>query len=119
MNDKEKREREYQEFKKAEKEKQKADEERRKAEERETLKRKETYDKAFSQLRVLASTGTLILIFSHELQAIIDDMDEMIINFSSVIKKIPVKDQNDYEDIIAICVNYVGGKRKLLYVPTL
>ncbi len=27
-------------------------------------------------------------------------MDEMIMNFSSLIKKIPVKDQNDYEDII-------------------
>lgn len=97
---KEEREREYQEFRQAEKEKQKAEVERRKAEEQEILKRKEKYDKAFSQLRVLASTGTLILIFSHELQAIIDDMDEMIMNFSSVIKKLPMKDRNDYEDII-------------------
>jgi len=51
-------------------------------------------------LRVLASTGTLVLIFAHELQAIIDDMDEMIMNFSSVVKKMPLKEQLDYKDII-------------------
>ena len=97
---KEERQKEYEEFRQAEKERRKAEEDRRKSEEQESLKRKEKYDKEFSQLRVLASTGTLVLIFSHELQAIIDDMDEMIMNFSSVIKKLPMKDQNDYEDVI-------------------
>lgn len=96
----EKRIKEQAELRKAEKERRKTEEERRKTEEKEFQRKEEKYEKEFSQLRVLASTGTLVLIFAHELQAIIDDMDEMIMNFSSVVKKMPLKEQLDYKDII-------------------
>lgn len=96
----EKRIKEQAELREVEKERRKTEEERRKAEEKEFQRKKEKYEKKFSQLRVLASTGTLVLIFAHELQAIIDDMDEMIMNFSSVLKKLPVKEKLDYKDII-------------------
>jgi signal transduction histidine kinase len=97
---KEKRIKEQEELRKAEKGRRKTEEERRKAEEKAFQIKDEKLEKEFSQLRVLASTGTLVLIFAHELQAIIDDMDEMIINFSSVVKKMPLKKQLDYKDII-------------------
>jgi len=96
----EKRKKEQEEFWKAEEKKRKTAEERRKTEEKEIQRKIEKYEKEFSLLRVLASTGTLILIFAHELQAIIDDMDEMIMNFSLVVKKMPLKEQLDYKDII-------------------
>jgi len=77
------------ERRKAEEERRKAEEERRKAEEEDLKRKREKYERELLQLRVLASTGTLILIFSHELQALIEDMEDMIINFTSIIKKLP------------------------------
>lgn len=88
------------ERKKAEEERKKADEEQRKAIKDELQRKRETYEMERSQLRVLASTGTLILIFSHELQALIEEMEEMIINFTSIIKKILGRDRENYNDAL-------------------
>jgi len=96
----EKRKKEQEEFRKAKEKNRKTAEERRKTEEKEFQRKGEKYEKEFSQLRILASTGTLVLIFAHELQAVIDDMDEMIMSFSSVINKLSVKEQLDHKDII-------------------
>jgi len=88
------------ERRKAEEEKRKAEEERRKAEEEELRRKREKYERELSQLRVLASTGTLVLIFSHELQALIEDMEEMNTNFASILKKLPEKEQENYNDAL-------------------
>jgi len=98
----------------------KADEERKKAEEirlkeieelRETeeelrrlkdeeLKRKEEkYEIESSQLRVLASTGTLVLILNHELRALVEAMEEMNDSFSSIIQMMPKNDKLNYVEI--------------------
>ena len=88
------------ERKKAEEEKKKFDEEQRKATKDELQRKQETCERERSQLRVLASTGTLVLIFSHELQALIEEMKEMIINFTSIIKKLPARDRENYNDAL-------------------
>lgn len=80
----------------AEAEKRKVEEERRRADEEEQRRKKEKYEQAFSMLRVLASTGTLILIFQHEMQALVEDMEEMITNFSLIMKKLPENEQMSY-----------------------
>jgi len=85
---------------KAEKEKRKAEEARRKAEEEELRRRREKYERELSQLRVLASSGTLVLIFSHELQTLIEDMEEMNTNFALILKKLPEKEQANYNDAL-------------------
>jgi len=51
-------------------------------------------------LRVLASTGTLVLIFQHELQALIEDMEDMTKSFSSILESIPEKEQMNYRDVL-------------------
>lgn len=84
----------------AEESRKKAEEEQRKAMEDELQRKREMYEIERSQLRVLASTGTLILIFSHELQALIEEMEEMITNFTSIIKKIPERDRKNYSDAL-------------------
>ena len=73
---------------------------RRRVEEEKVRRKKEKYDRELSQLRVLASTGTLVLIFSHELQALIEDMEEMTVNFASILKKLPEKEQMNYTDTL-------------------
>jgi len=75
----------------------KAEIERRKIEELELKRREEKYARELSQLRVLASTGTLVLIFEHELQALIEDMEEMITNASSMLKSMSEAEQRDYK----------------------
>ena len=95
------------ERKKAEEIEKKIREEQRKAEEglrrlkEEELRRKEEKLKMErSMLRVLASTGTLVLIFDHELQALIEDMEDMIKSFSSILKKVPEKEQEAYRNTL-------------------
>jgi len=108
-----KRREEEQAKKRAEEERAKAEktkiqelEEREKAEEKlielkaEEIRRdKQEYEEEYSRLRVLASTGTLIMIFEHELQALIEDMEEMITNFSMVLKQLTEKKQRNYNDV--------------------
>jgi len=84
------------ERRRVEEERRKAEEERRKAEEEELSRKREQYEREFSQLRVLASTGTLVLIFAHELQALIEDMEEMITNFASILERLSGKEQKDH-----------------------
>ena len=86
------------ERRKAEGERRKADEERRKAVKAEEQRIREKFEREFLQLRVLASTGTLVLIFSHELQALIEEMDEMNANFRSIIKKLPENEHGNYKN---------------------
>jgi signal transduction histidine kinase len=77
------------EARKAYSESRKAEEAQFKAEEEEINRRKEKLQKEYLLLRVLASTGTLILIFEHELQALIDDMEEMLSTASLLLKEMP------------------------------
>ena len=66
----------------------------------EEFKRKEEkYEREFLQLRVLASTGTLVLILNHELQALVDAMEEMDENFSSIIQKMPEDERLNHGEI--------------------
>ena len=69
-------------------------------EEKELKRKEEKLEQELSMLRVLASTGTLILIFEHELQALIEDMEEMNINFSQVIRNLSDKEQKNYNDVL-------------------
>jgi len=66
----------------------------------EEFKRKEEkLERETAQLRVLASTGTLVLILNHELRALVEAMEEMNNNFSSIIKKMPEDEQLKYNEI--------------------
>jgi len=78
----------------------KAEEDRRRIEELELKRKEETYARELSLLRVLASTGTMILIFEHELQALIEDMEEMINNTLLILKRLPDADQSDYKYVL-------------------
>jgi signal transduction histidine kinase len=86
------------ELREAEEERKKAEETRRRAEEDELRRKREKYERELSQLRVLASTGTLILIFTHELQGLIESMEELSVNFASIIQKSPETEQEVYKD---------------------
>lgn len=86
------------ERRKAEEEKKKLEEEKIKAEEKELKREREKYEREFSRLRVLASTGTLVLIFDHEISALVEDMDEMTLNFSSILKQLPCGEQKNYTE---------------------
>lgn len=59
------------------------------------------YKKEFSMLRTLASTGTFIFLFIHELQAFIDDFEEAIKFYSTLIEKQPENIQQQYVDTIS------------------
>ncbi len=54
------------------------------------------YRQEFSRLRTLASTGTLIFIFTHEIQALIDDMKSLTYRLSQIIQKSSQTDQKKY-----------------------
>jgi len=91
----------------AEKTRRKEVEEKEKAEEKllelksdEIRKERQKYEEEYSRLRVLASTGTLVLIFEHELQALIEDMEEMISSFSMLLKQLPDEKQSNYGEIL-------------------
>jgi signal transduction histidine kinase len=79
---------------------QKAEEDRRRIEELELKRKAETYARELSLLRVLASTGTMILIFEHELQALIEDMEEMISSTSMVLERLPDAEKSDYKYVL-------------------
>ena len=92
---------------KAEKTRRKGIEERERAEEKllelksdELKKERQKYEEEYSRLRVLASTGTLVLIFEHELQALIEDMEEMISSFSMLLNQLPAEKQSNYTEIL-------------------
>jgi signal transduction histidine kinase len=78
----------------------KVEEDRRRIEELELKRKDETYTRELSLLRVLASTGTLILIFEHELQALVEDMEEMISSTLAVLKKLPDVEQTDFKYVL-------------------
>ena len=113
IKEKEVKKRVEEEIKKAEETARKAEEERRRAEEEikkaeegrikakeEELQRKgEKYELETLLLRVLASTGTLILMFSHQLQELIEQMEEMNTNFTSIIKKLPEEERVNYNNV--------------------
>jgi len=95
------------ERKKAEETRRKGIDEREKAEqelvelERKKLERdRQKYEEEYSRLRVLASTGTLVLIFEHELQALIEDMEEMTSSFQMLLNQQPKNKQKNYNDIL-------------------
>ncbi|MFH1671839.1 MAG: ATP-binding protein, partial [Pseudomonadota bacterium] len=77
------------EVRKAENKRKEAEEAQRKADEEVIRQQEENLRKEYVLLRVLASTGTLILIFEHELQALIDDMEEMLSSASSILEQMP------------------------------
>jgi signal transduction histidine kinase len=102
--EREARKREEEEKRKVEEERLAAEEKRRKAEEEERRiekeklrKEKEKIELEKSQLRVLASTGTLVLILEHEMQGLINDMEAMIHNFSSIIQSLPETKKGIYQ----------------------
>jgi len=88
------------EARKAYSESKKAEEAQRKAEEEEINRRKEKLQKEYLLLRVLASTGTLILIFEHELQALIDDMEEMLSTASQLLKQMPQAQREGFKIVL-------------------
>lgn len=66
----------------------------------EEIRRKEAkLERELSQLRVLASTGTLVLILNHELGALIAAMEDMNSNFQSIVEKMPEDEQLKYIEI--------------------
>ncbi len=60
------------------------------------------YRQEFSRLRVLASTGTLIFIFTHEIQALIDDMKLLAHRLTEIIQKSPLPEQQKYLETLKI-----------------
>ena len=72
-----------------EEEKANAEEEIRKLNDEEMKRQEKLYKMEFSQLRTLASTGTLILVFEHELQTIITDLADIINTTHDLINKYP------------------------------
>jgi len=88
------------EARKAYTESRRAEEAQRKAEEEEINRGKERLQKEYLLLRVLASTGTLILIFEHELQALIEDMEEMLTTASVLLKHMPQAQREDFNSIL-------------------
>lgn len=85
----------------------KTEDELRKLKDEEHKRKEEKLEREFSQLRVLASTGTLVLILNHELRGLVDAMELTNRNFSSVIKKLPSEEQEKYNKIIEIFNNRI------------
>jgi len=88
------------EARKADEERREAEEAQRKAEEEMLNRQKERLQKEYLLLRVLASTGTLILIFEHELQALIDDMEEMLNTASAVLEQMPQAQREGFQIVL-------------------
>lgn len=83
-----------------ENEKRRSEEELRKLEEEKLQRKEEKYEREFSQLRVLAASGTLVLTFGHELQALVQDMEEINYNYSSLVEKLPREQKSNYDDVL-------------------
>jgi len=91
----------------------KAEEQLKYFQEKELRRKEDKLKEEFSMLRVLASTGTLILILEHELQSLIEDMDEMNKNFSSLIKKLPKDEKEKYNDDLESFRNRIEMTKEL------
>ncbi|MDP3397358.1 MAG: ATP-binding protein [Methanoregula sp.] len=74
----------------------KAEEEKIRTQKSELEREKERLRQEFSRLRVLASTGTLIFIFTHEIQALIEDMKLLMHRLTEIINKAPPQEQQKY-----------------------
>lgn len=55
------------------------------------------YEQELLLLRTLASTGTLVLVIEHEIQGLIENMQEIIDDYETFLEKIPPEDQNEYK----------------------
>jgi len=55
------------------------------------------YEQELLLLRTLASTGTLVLVIEHEIQGLIENMQEIIDDYETFLEKIPLEDQKEYE----------------------
>jgi signal transduction histidine kinase len=77
----------------------KNEDELRKLKDEEFKRTEEKFEREFLQLRVLASTGTSVLILNHELQALVEAMEEMNDNFLLIINKMPKDERLDHEEI--------------------
>jgi signal transduction histidine kinase len=77
----------------------KTEDELKKLADEEFERKKEKYEREFLQLRVLASTGTSVLILNHELQALVDAMEEMNDSFLSIINKMSDNERLVHKDI--------------------
>ena len=86
--------------KQKENERKKAEEELRKLEEEKLQRKEKKYEIEFSQLRVLAASGTLVLTFGHELQALVQDMEEINYSFSSLVKELSPEKEKIYHEIM-------------------
>ncbi len=62
----------------------------------------EQYREEFSRLRVLASTGTMINVFIHEIQALIGDMQMMQSHFTALSGYAPADEREFYEKDLVI-----------------
>ncbi|MGD2250608.1 MAG: ATP-binding protein [Candidatus Methanofastidiosia archaeon] len=81
-------------------EQKKAEEEFKKLQEERLRREKERLRRERSMLRVLASTGALVLIFQHELTALIEEMEDMSDSFLSILKYAPEKQQKSYKAVL-------------------
>jgi signal transduction histidine kinase len=55
------------------------------------------YNRELLLLRTLASTGTLVLVIEHEIQGLIENMQEIIDDYETFLEKIPLEDQKEYK----------------------
>ena len=56
---------------------------------------KEKLEAEFSILRVLAATGTLVLMFDHELRTLVDDLEEVTNTYQDIKSYIPQEKQEN------------------------
>ena len=77
----------------------KTEDELRKLKDEDFKRKDEKFEREFLQLRVLASTGTAVLILNHELQALVDAMEEMNDSFLSIINKMHDDERLVHEEI--------------------
>ncbi len=82
---------------------QETEEKLRKLDKKKFKDKKEKYEKELSMLRVLASTGTLIFIFEHEISSLLEDFEDMVETLNKVKENLdegPIKEE--LEDILKL-----------------
>jgi signal transduction histidine kinase len=62
-------------------------------------------------LRTLASTGTLVLVIEHEIQGLIENMQEIVDDYESFLEKIPPEDKEKY----TIAIESFKQKKEMIY----
>ena len=77
-------------------EKQKSVEKYQQAKEEQLRLEKEKLDAEFSILRVLAATGTLVLMFDHELRTLVDDLEDVTTTYKEIKQYIPQEKQDNF-----------------------